>query len=61
MRPFVLKQHDRESDRVRQLRAEELDQVAGGLHCPRGMAETITVGSGDAGSGWQSDGCDTVQ
>jgi len=55
MRPFVLKQHDVTSNQIRELKVEELGQVAGGMQkkCPGDLEDSITGAEGSSG-----DGCD---
>lgn len=59
MKPFVLKQHDAELERIEELRAEELGAVSGAgplsCECPGGQAEDITITAG--GGPAQNDGC----
>lgn len=55
MKPFVLKQHDKDFAALRSLRAEELAQVSGGLKNCGSKSETLTVTpDGDGGD----DHCD---
>ena len=61
MRPFVLKQHERDFSKMRELRIEEITSVAGGTYCARGTAATSTVDTGDQGGGTGFDGCDPIK
>lgn len=57
MKPFVLKQHDKDFSATRVLRDEELTAVYGGLACDNDQPATCTVTpDGDGGF----DGCDDV-
>jgi hypothetical protein len=54
MKPFVLKQHEKDFAKLRELRPEELDAVSGGID---NKVRSVTVTpDGDGGD----DGMDTV-
>lgn len=56
MTPFVLSQHEKDSNAFRELRETEVASVSGGLMmaCPGGKEETTTVTT----DGAKQDGCD---
>lgn len=50
MKPFILKQHEKDFAQLRELRASELDLVAGGMVLPDEKLNTVTVTpNGDGG------------
>ena len=50
MKPFILKQHEKDFAKLRELRASELDLVAGGIVLPDEKLNTVTVTpNGDGG------------
>ncbi|MGN6514099.1 MAG: hypothetical protein ACTHKZ_11095 [Lysobacteraceae bacterium] len=60
MKPFVLKQHDKDYSALRELRDEELQAVAGGMAAARRKTtklNTVTVTpNGDGGDDGQDEG-----
>lgn len=58
MKPFVLKQHDKDYSAIRELRDEEMKRVYGGVcRSPDGTTKLSTVTSTPRGDGGD-DGCD---